>query len=381
MPSRSAPPPPAQLLLEDGRLFTGRGWGFRGARTGEVVFNTSMTGYQEILTDPSYAEQIVVMTVPHVGNYGVNGEDQESRRPHVHGYVVRELSRVVSNQRAEGDLDSYLRRHEVPGISEIDTRAVTRHLRSRGAMRGILANDGTPLPELQRRLAAYGGLTELDLAGRVSCRHPYEVLPDGADPSADGPRLHVVAYDFGIKRNIARLCARRGPARVTVVPAHTPAADVLALRPDGVLLSNGPGDPEPVAAYAAAEIRSLLGRVPVFGICMGQQVLGLALGGRTFKLKFGHRGGNQPVKNLRTGIVEITAQNHGFCVDADSLQHANIEVTHQNLNDGTLEGFSCREVPAFAVQYHPEASPGPHDAAYLFDDFFRLIRDFSGARA
>jgi len=363
----------AHLVLEDGRSWQGKAWGARGVFTGEVVFNTSMTGYQEILTDPSYAEQIVAMTVPHVGNYGVTHSDDESRKPHVHGFVVREVSRVYSNHRADGDLDSYLKRHGVPGISGVDTRSITRYIRSKGAMRGIIANDGSTVEELKARLADYGGLSGLDLAGRVSCRLPYQIQKDTKAP------FHVVAVDFGIKRNIGRLLASRGPARVTVVPAHSSAADILALKPDGVLLSNGPGDPEPVADYASAMIQELLGKVPMMAICMGMQVLGVALGGRTYKLKFGHRGGNQPVKNLRTGVVEITAQNHGFALDADSIPEGKVEVTHIHLNDGTLQGYAVAGVPAFAVQYHPEASPGPHDAAYLFDDFYKMIREFQAS--
>ena len=364
----------AYLILEDGRTFEGEAWGHRGVRTGEVVFNTSMTGYQEIITDPSYAEQIVVMTVPHVGNYGVTSSDDESHRPHIHGFAVRELSRVVSNHRADGDLDSYMKNGKVPGIARIDTRALTRHIRSVGAMRGIIGNDGTSPEKLKEILADYTGLGGLDLAGRVTCRRPYELKPDGAHD------FHIVALDFGIKRNITRLLSERGPARVTVVPADTSAEAILALKPDGVMLSNGPGDPEPVADYAAETVRGLLGKIPVMGICMGMQVLGLALGGTTYKLKFGHRGGNQPVKNLRTGIVEITAQNHGFCVDAESIpEEAAVEITHMNLNDDTLAGFRCTNLPAFAVQYHPEASPGPHDAAYLFDDFYSMIREFQSA--
>jgi len=364
----------AWLILEDGRTFEGTAWGWRGVRCGEVVFNTSMTGYQEILTDPSYAEQIVVMTVPHVGNYGVTKADDESRAIQVHGFVVREVSRVVSNHRADGDLGSYLGEGGVPGIEGIDTRSLTRHIRSAGAMRGIIGNDGTSPDELKARLAEYPGLGGLDLAGRVSCKEPYELPHDGPRP------YHVVAVDFGIKRNIARLLASRGPARVTVVPAHTTAEQILALAPDGVLLSNGPGDPEPVAEYAASQVNQILGRVPVMGICMGMQVLGLAMGGSTYKLKFGHRGGNQPVKNLRTGVVEITAQNHGFAVSAESLADSEVDITHINLNDDTLEGFASKKLPAFAVQYHPEASPGPHDAAYLFDDFYKLIREWQPAR-
>ena len=367
-------PDPAWLILEDGRTFEGTAWGHRGVCTGEVVFNTSMTGYQEILTDPSYAEQIVTMTVPHVGNYGVSAEDDESEHPHAHGFVVREVSRVVSNHRADGDLDGFLQRHRVPGIAGIDTRALTRHIRTAGAMRGILGNDGASPDALRQRLASYPGLNGLDLAGRVSCRRAYELQP----PSP--PSYHIVCVDLGAKRAILRLLAERGPARITVVPSSTSAEDVLALHPDGVLLSNGPGDPEPVAAYLGETIRALLGEVPVMGICMGMQVLALALGGSTYKLKFGHRGGNQPVIDHRDQRVEITAQNHGFAVDAASLPPESVEVTHTNLNDGTLAGFACRKVPAFAVQYHPEASPGPHDSRHLFDAFYRMIGAFRRPR-
>jgi carbamoyl-phosphate synthase small subunit len=365
---------PAYLVLEDGRVFEGTAWGHRGVATGEVVFNTSMTGYQEILTDPSYAEQIVVMTVPHVGNYGVTESDGQSRRPHVHGFAVREVSRVYSNHRADGGLPSYLEKHRVPGIEGLDTRAVTRHIRSIGAMRGIIGNDGTSVEALKAKLVDYPGLAGLDLGGRVTCRRSYVV------PAPTPATRHVVALDFGIKRNIALLLAERGPARVTVVPASTSAEEILALEPDGVLLSNGPGDPDPIAAYAAEEVRGLLGKVPIMGICMGMQVLGLALGGKAYKLKFGHRGGNQPVKNLRTGVVEITAQNHGYAIDAESILGSRVEVTHVNLNDNTLEGFACLDVPAFGVQYHPEAAPGPHDATYLFDDFYKLIDTVRGGR-
>ncbi|MBJ94875.1 MAG: carbamoyl phosphate synthase small subunit [Rickettsiales bacterium] len=366
---------PAYLVLEDGRFWRGTAFGARAARTAEVVFNTSMTGYQEILTDPSYAEQIVTMTVPHVGNYGITKGDDESARPHVNGFVVRELSRVYSNYRADDDLDSYLKRHGVPGISGVDTRSVTRHIRSKGAMRGVIGNNGSTVEELQELLVDYEGLSGQDLAGRVSCRLPYELQPEGE------AAFHIVAVDFGMKRNIGRLLAGRGPARVTVVPAHSTAADILAHRPDGVMLSNGPGDPEPVAAYAAQMIRELLGKVPMMGICMGMQVMGVALGGKTYKLKFGHRGGNQPVKNLRNEVVEITAQNHGFALDSESFPEGSVEVTHVNLNDGTLAGYAVSGKPAFAVQYHPEASPGPHDAAYLFDDFYDMIRSFQARSA
>ncbi len=367
----------AILALEDGTVYRGEAFGAEGERAGEIVFNTSMTGYQEILTDPSYAGQIVVMTYPHIGNYGVNSADIEARRPFVEGFVVREYSRTFSNWRAEASLEDYLRHYGIVGIAEIDTRALVRHIRERGAMRACLSTETLDAEEAVRRARAAPPMLGLDLASRVTCEHPYvwnewaaQMDPANDSTGASTTRFHVVAYDFGIKFNILRQLAARG-CRVTVVPAHTSAEDVLALKPDGVFLSNGPGDPEPLTSVVA-NIRRLIGRLPIFGICLGHQLLGLAFGGRTYKLKFGHRGGNQPVKNLRTGRVEITAHNHGFAVAAETLP-PEIEPTHINLNDGTLEGLRHRELPIFSVQYHPEASPGPHDALYLFDEFIRLM--------
>lgn len=361
----------AILALEDGRTFHGRAFGAEGEACGEVVFNTSLSGYQEILTDPSYAGQIVVMTYPHIGNYGMNREDEESGRPFVQGFVAREFSSFTSNWRALESIEQYLRHHGIVSISEVDTRAMVMHLRSRGAMRGIISCvdlDGDHLAERARRAPRMLGQ---DLASAVSCAASY-CWQDSANPSED--RFRVVAYDFGIKRTILASLARSG-CSVVVVPARTSADDALSLRPDGVFLSNGPGDPAPLA-YAIDTVRRLMGKVPLFGICLGHQIMGLALGGKTYKLKFGHRGANQPVKNMRTGRVEITAQNHGFAVDVDSLQPRRVEATHFNLNDQTLEGIRHLQVPAFSVQYHPEASPGPHDSHYLFTEFKRLMAEF-----
>ena len=367
----------ALLALEDGTVFFGRAFGADGERTGEIVFNTAMVGYQEILTDPSYAGQIVVMTYPHIGNYGVNQADVESRRPFVEGFVVREYSAHFSNWRAESSLDDYLKLHGIVGISEIDTRALVRHIRERGAMRACLTTLTEDSEEAIARARAAPRMVGLDLASTVTCDHPYvwnveaRTLDPGNPVPGPPPRFHVVAYDFGIKFNILRHLAARG-CRITVVPAHTSAEDVFAMNPDGIFLSNGPGDPEPLTDIVAT-IRRFIGRLPLFGICLGHQLLGLAFGGRTYKLKFGHRGGNQPVKNLLTGRVEITSHNHGFAVAADSLPQDEIEITHYNLNDHTLEGMRHRELPIFSVQYHPEAAPGPHDASYLFDEFIRLM--------
>ena len=374
----------AILALEDGRVFQGRSFGAVGERGGEVVFNTSMMGYQEILTDPSYRGQIVTMTSPEIGNYGVNDLDAESARPQVEGFVVREISEIHSNWRSRKDLPQYLKENDVVGISEVDTRALTRHIRSRGVLRGIVSTIDHNTESLVRKANALPSLASQDLVGKVTCRTAYQrkttpgLLWTGEPARRRRSRFRVVAYDFGIKENILRQLAESG-CRVTVVPASTPAADVLAMAPSGVFLSNGPGDPE-VLDGIVRNVSGLLGRVPIFGICLGHQILGMAYGGRTYKLKFGHRGGNHPVMNLSTGRVEITAQNHGYAVDADSLP-GEIEITHVNLNDGTVEGMRHRSLPAFSVQYHPESSPGPHDAAYLFDDFTRLMTSIAAPAA
>lgn len=370
---------PALLALEDGRVFRGRRFGAHADAGGEVVFNTAMTGYQEILCDPSYAGQIVVMTYPQIGNYGIAPEDFESRKPFLAALVVKEPSRVASNWRHERTLEEYLIAHGVPGFCDFDTRALVRHLRTHGVKRGVIAEaaaGGTG--ELVARARALPSMAGCELASVVSEDHAYPWTGGSVPLSAAGevpalpPAFHVAAYDFGIKWNILRRLADVG-CRVTVVPARTSASDVLALRPDGVVLSNGPGDPEPVE-YAVHNLRQLLGRVPVFGICLGHQLLSLAAGGKTYKLKFGHRGANHPVMDLTTRKVEITAHNHGFAVDPDSLPDRDVELTHLNLNDQTLEGLRLRNVPAFSVQYHPEASPGPHDSHYLFERFAELMR-------
>ena len=361
----------ARLALEDGTVFVGRSFGRAEAATGEVVFNTALTGYQEVLTDPSYAGQIVTMTYPHIGNYGVNAEDAESSGPQVAGFIVRELCTRASSWRATGELESYLAAAGVTGISEIDTRALTRLIRSKGALRGVISTADEDDAALVARARASRSMLGLDLAREVTCSKPWEYRD-----SAVEPRFRVVAYDFGMKTNILRMLARVGCA-VTVVPASTPAADVLARNPDGVFLSNGPGDPEPVG-YAVEAIRDLMTRLPVFGICLGHQILGLACGGRTFKLKFGHRGANHPVKNLETGQIEITAQNHGFALDASLFERPEFVLTHLNLNDRTVEGFRHRELPVFSVQYHPEASPGPHDSHYLFGRFASILEAWRG---
>ncbi len=357
----------AILALEDGITFSGSAFGYAGDAGGEVVFNTSMTGYQEVLTDPSYAGQIVVMTYPLIGNYGANPEDVESERPHVTGFVVKENSAIYSSWRASESLDQYLARFRIPGIAGIDTRRLVRHIRDVGAQRGYLSSqEGLTPQQAVARARAVVPMEGCDLATGVSCQLPYRW------PSPDKPHFKVVAYDYGIKQNILRLLSAQG-CDVTVVPARTSAEDVITMKPDGIFLSNGPGDPQPLD-YAIQDIRKLLGRVPIFGICLGHQLLGLAFGGRTFKLKFGHRGGNQPVKNLIQKKVEITAHNHGFVVDPDSLNEREIQITHMNLNDQTLEGMRHRHLPVFSVQYHPEASPGPHDSLYLFDDFVSLMK-------
>ena len=334
-----------------------------------MVFNTALCGYQEVLTDPSYAGQIVTMTYPHIGNYGVNADDVESARPQVAGFVVREISTVASSWRASGELHRHLDDNGIVGISEVDTRALTRHIRTHGAKRGIISTLSTDVAALVERARASRSMVGLDLAREVTCAEPHRF--EGPSPQAERP-YRVVAYDFGMKRNILRMLAGAG-CEVTVVPATTTAEDALALRPDGVFLSNGPGDPEPVT-YAVEAARELMEKRPVLGICLGHQILGLACGGRTFKLKFGHRGANHPVKDLRSGKVEITSQNHGFAVDPALFERPEFVLTHVNLNDGTVEGFRHRDLPVISVQYHPEASPGPHDSHYLFDDFIALMK-------
>jgi carbamoyl-phosphate synthase small subunit len=368
----------AILLLEDGSVFRGTSFGAKGQKCGEVVFNTAMTGYQEILTDPSYNEQIVTMTYPLIGNYGTNKADVESRRIFASGFIVKENCNRPSNWRNKNSLGDYLAKSNVVGLEGIDTRKLVKHIRTEGAMRGIISSTEFDISKLKKKLDKYPGLVDRDIVKHVTVKKPYRWdrgVVDALSGREEKPPLKykVVAFDFGIKLNILRLLRSHG-CDVWVVPASTSAKDVLAKKPDGVFLSNGPGDPDPVD-YAIESIRNLLGKVPIFGICLGQQLLALALGGKRFKLKFGHRGANHPVKNLKTGAIEISSQNHGFCIDIDSLKDKDVEVTHINLNDHTLEGFRCKNVPAFSVQYHPEASPGPHDSNYLFETFKKLMDD------
>ncbi|MGA7859181.1 MAG: glutamine-hydrolyzing carbamoyl-phosphate synthase small subunit [Terracidiphilus sp.] len=380
----------AILALEDGRIFRGQGYGHPGECQGEVVFNTSLTGYQEIATDPSYSGQIVVLTNPQIGNYGTNQADNESAKPFIEGLIVREFSAVSSNWRSEQVTDEYMERYAVPVLAEIDTRALVRHLRNHGVMRGVISTVERNTDVLVERARSIRKMDGTDLARVVSTKSIYQfdstdsrnqsgdsLLPDALLQNEEARRRHhVVAYDFGIKHNILRMLTREG-CRVTVVPAETTAEDVLALNPDGVFLSNGPGDPEPVE-YAVAAIRRMMGRVPIFGICLGHQLCGLALGGKTYKLKFGHHGGNHPVRNNATGKVEITAHNHNFAVDPDSINGNEVELTHVDLNDQTLEGLRHKALPLFSVQYHPEAAPGPHDSHYLFRDFRRMMEEWKG---
>jgi len=387
---------PSILALEDGRCFHGEPFGAPADALGEMVFNTSMTGYQEVLTDPSYRGQIVAMTCPQIGNYGVNQLDAESASPHVRGFVIEELSDIASNWRSESSLNDYFLRWNIPGIQGIDTRALTRHLRERGAMRACITSTAASRDDAVRLARSGEGMVGMDFVREVTTPAPYQWDPadkesrtwtivkgsngDDVEIEKNGevfrklpPIAHrIVAFDFGLKHNILRRLRQEGFG-VTVVPASISADDVLAMNPDGVFLSNGPGDPGALH-YAHDTVRALVGRKPIFGICLGHQLLAYAFGGKTFKLKFGHHGGNQPVKDLGTGKVSITAQNHGFAVDPASLP-SNVEVTHINLNDGTVEGMRHREAPVFSVQYHPEAAPGPHDASYFFSQFRNLIEN------
>jgi carbamoyl-phosphate synthase small subunit len=370
----------AVLALEDGAVFEGISVGAPVQRTGEVVFNTAITGYQEIFTDPSYCGQIVVLTNPQIGNYGANQADCESASPYIEGLVVREISPLASNWRSEGRAEHFLSRQGIPVIAEVDTRKLVRHLRDRGAMRGIIAVGEQSTQSLIESACSAPSMAGQNLVAKVSTRYAYQwtaaVEPVSASERITGapePEFHVVAYDYGVKRNILRHLVQIG-SRVTVVPSDVTAEDVLALQPDGVFLSNGPGDPEPLQEQAA-QVQKLIGKLPVFGICLGHQILGLALGGKTYKLKFGHHGANHPVLNRDSGRVEITSQNHGFCVDPDTLQDSAVHITHVNLNDQTVEGLRMRSEPVFCVQYHPEAAPGPHDSHYLFGQFASLMRE------
>jgi len=386
----------AILALEDGTIFEGESFGATGEQYGEVVFNTSMTGYQEVLTDPSYKGQIVTMTYPLIGNYGCNDEDFESGRPHVEGFIVREYSSYFSNWRATKSLGDFLSGYGIIGIQRVDTRALTKRLRTAGVMKGVISTEDLDKESLVAKAKASPGLIGLDLVKHVTCEGTYrwdsgetdiyassEEIPETGlqleldfdhppQVSAESSRSRVVAVDSGIKHNILRKLQSHG-CDVTVVPATASAEEILSLKPEGIFLANGPGDPEAVP-YLVDTVKELIGKKPIFGICLGHQILGLAFGGDSFKLKFGHRGANQPVKNLITGKVEITSQNHGFCIDKDSLKDQPLRLTHINLNDDTLEGMEHKELPIFSVQYHPEASPGPHDADYLFGRFVNMMR-------
>lgn len=378
------------LALEDGLVFEGTSFGYRGETYGEVVFNTSLSGYQEILTDPSYKGQMVTMTYPHIGNYGINEADSESRRPWVEGFIVKEVSPIVSNWRSEMSLDEYLKKYKVVGIQGIDTRRLVKHLRDHGAQKGVISSVDLDPKRLVKKAKNSPSIVGIDLVKEVTTKEPYdfeeELIEEFSWPQPLTPTLSpkgrglgegrmkkhfIVCVDGGIKFNILRKLNQHG-FRVRVVPARTSAKDILKLNPEGVFYSNGPGDPEPVT-YLWQSMRQLIGKVPIFGICLGHQMLGLALGGKTFKLKFGHRGGNHPVMDLKTKRVEITSQNHGFCVDSDSLPKNEIEITHVNLNDKTLEGIRHKKYPVFSVQYHPENSPGPHDSDYLFNRFYAMV--------
>ena len=371
------------LLLEDGTVFQGNSFGAKGQKCGEVVFNTSMSGYQEILTDPSYSEQIITMTYPLIGNYGTSSEDCESDRVFASGFIVKESCEIPSNWRNKKSLSDYLKANNVVGLEGIDTRKLVKHIRTKGAMKGIISSDELNVSVLKKQLENYPGLVGRDIVKDVTTKKSYNWTQGVVDvltgkEKKPKPKYKVVAYDFGIKQNILRMLYSAG-CEVLVVPADTPAQEVLKQKPDGVFLSNGPGDPAAVS-YAIENVKGLLGKVPVFGICLGHQIFALALGGKTYKLKFGHRGANHPVKNLKTEKIEITSQNHGFCVDADSLDKNNVEFTHWNLNDNTVEGIRSKKLNAFSVQYHPEASPGPHDSSYLFEYFIELMADKSSRK-
>lgn len=360
----------AILVLEDGSSYKGLSLGSEGETMGEVVFNTSMTGYQEILTDPSYAGQIVAMTYPLIGNYGVNKDDSESRKPFLKGFIVKEASNIYSNWRADGSLEDFLKENNIVGIQDIDTRALTRRIRDKGAMRAIISTESFDILELTKKAGASVALEGLDLVKTVTIKEEY-------NRETEGKKFEVVALDYGMKQNILELLISHG-LNVTVMPANAGLNEILDKKPDGVFLSNGPGDPKAVT-YATATIQDLLGKVPIFGICLGHQLLSRALGAKTYKLKFGHHGANHPVKNLKTGKVEITAQNHGFAILPKSIPDG-VEVTHLNLNDETIEGIRCANLSAFSVQYHPEASPGPHDSVYLFDEFKFTMERFGGIK-
>ncbi|MFI5252294.1 MAG: glutamine-hydrolyzing carbamoyl-phosphate synthase small subunit [Bacteroidota bacterium] len=372
-----------KLALENGLILTGASFGAEREITGEIVFNTSITGYQEILTDPSYAGQIVVMTHPQIGNYGINPDDMESAFPRAAGFVVKEYFDYYSNHRAKQSLGSWLKAHNIPAVEGVDTRMLTKLIRNAGAMRAIISPGNFADDILIEKVLKSPSMAGLDLTKQVTCAKPYGW--DDVDTTSfalqtnlpknlsNGSRFKVIVYDYGVKQNILRRLTSYGCA-ITVVPSNFPPSETLRLNPDGIFLSNGPGDPAAVH-YAIESIKQLIGKKPIFGICLGHQLLGLALGGKTFKLKFGHRGANHPVKNLRTNEIEITSQNHGFAIDPDSLRHSEIEITHINLNDGTNEGFRHRTMPIFSVQHHPEASPGPHDSDYLFRQFIEMMID------
>jgi len=355
----------AILALEDGKIFKGESFGATGERYGEVVFNTSMTGYQEILTDPSYKGQIVIMTYPLIGNYGINKEDVESRKPFLEGFVVKECSKVASNWRSSRSLNDYLKENKILGIKGIDTRALTLHIREAGAMKAVLSTEDGDEKRLVRKARNSPGLVGIDLVKEVTCNKKYFWS------HLKNKRFKVVVLDCGVKYNILRKLSEH-QCQIVVMPAHAEVSEILRVRPDGLLLSNGPGDPAAVS-YVVKTTRSLIGKLPIFGICLGHQMLGLALGGKTYKLKFGHHGANHPVKDVKTGKISVTVQNHGFCVDIGSLDKKEIEITHINLNDQTLEGMRHKKLPIFSVQFHPEASAGPHDAQYLFDEFIKIM--------